>query len=72
MSNQTNLNTTAARSGGGISLFSVLGVVFVVLKLVGTINWSWWLVLLPFYGPIVLALVLFGIAGLITFWVNKK
>ena len=25
----------------------VLTIVFIVLKLIGTINWSWWLVLLP-------------------------
>lgn len=25
----------------------VLTIVFMVLKLVGTINWSWWVVLLP-------------------------
>ena len=25
----------------------VLTIVFVVLKLMGTIDWSWWLVLLP-------------------------
>ena len=33
----------------GIGLFGVLGIVFTVLKLVGVINWSWWLVLLPFW-----------------------
>ena len=27
---------------------SVLQIVFITLKLVGTIAWSWWLVLLPF------------------------
>lgn len=25
----------------------VLTIVFIVLKLIGVINWSWWLVLLP-------------------------
>jgi hypothetical protein len=57
------------RGGGGLSLLSVLGVVFIVLKLVGVIDWSWWLVLLPLYGPIalllVIALVFFIIAGLV-------
>lgn len=41
-------------SSSGIGLLGVLGIVFVVLKLVGTIDWSWWLVLLPFYGAFVL------------------
>ena len=47
----------------GIGLFTVLGIVFTVLKLVGVINWSWWLVLLPFYGGLaVLGIVLIIIA----------
>ena len=31
--------------GGGIC--STLFIVFLILKLVGVINWSWWLVCLP-------------------------
>lgn len=41
-----------------IGILGILGIVFVVLKLVGTITWSWWLVLLPFYGGLVLFLVI--------------
>ena len=37
-------------SAGGISALGALGLIFVVLKLIGTIDWSWWWVLLPFYG----------------------
>lgn len=40
----------------GIGLLGVLGIIFVVLKLVGIIAWSWWLVLLPFYGGTALVL----------------
>lgn len=29
---------------------NLLGIAFIVLKLCGVINWSWWYVLLPFYG----------------------
>jgi hypothetical protein len=29
-------------SSGGISLIGALAIVFIVLKLVGTITWSWW------------------------------
>ena len=35
-------------------IVSTLGVVFLVLKLLDVINWSWWIVTLPFYGPVVL------------------
>lgn len=34
---------------------SALGLVFIVLKLVGVINWSWWWVLCPFWGGFALA-----------------
>jgi len=43
---------------GGITFFGALGILFIGLKLAGIINWSWWLVLLPLYGPLVAALAL--------------
>ena len=36
-------------AGCGLGLVGVLTVVFVVLKLVGVINWSWWWVLSPLW-----------------------
>jgi uncharacterized membrane protein len=50
-------SSSTSRSGPGT--FSLLGVAFVVLKLVGVIGWSWWWVLLPFYaGFLVIAAIL--------------
>lgn len=37
----------------GPSIWTILGIIFVVLKLVGVINWSWVWVLSPFWIPIV-------------------
>lgn len=57
----------------GMGFFEVLGLIFLVLKLTGQIDWSWWLVLLPIYGPIVLYIGGFLIFLLITFiisWVH--
>lgn len=51
--------SATTQSQGGVGCLTVLGIIFVVLKLVHTIDWSWWLVLLPFYGPIALAIVIF-------------
>lgn len=42
-----------------IGLFSLLGLIFVVLKLTDVIAWSWWLVLLPFYGGLALIAIVF-------------
>ena len=36
-------------SGGGLGFTSVLTIVFVVLKLLGVISWSWWWVLSPLW-----------------------
>lgn len=56
MSNSSN------SSSGGIGVFGLLGVAFVVLKLSGFIDWSWWWVTLPFWGGPALALVIMAIA----------
>ena len=48
---------------GGMSLLGVLLVIFIVLKLVGVIDWSWWLVLIPLWislGFFVLGFVIIG------------
>ncbi|QIW86393.1 hypothetical protein VLC5_23 [Klebsiella phage VLC5] len=41
-----------------MGICSVLGLIFVTLKLTGVIAWSWLWVLLPFWGPIALAVIL--------------
>jgi len=50
-------------SGTGIG--GLLLVAFIVLKLTGVIDWSWWWVVSPIWLPIVIALFLFG--GYISF-----
>ena len=53
-------------SRGGIGIGMVLFVVFLVLKLTGNIDWSWWWVTAPLWGTItfiiVFAIVVFVIA----------
>ena len=41
----------------GIDVVGLLGVAFIVLKLVGVIDWSWWWVTAPFWGGLALALL---------------
>lgn len=52
------MSNASPSTTGGIGVFALLGIVFVVLKLTGFIDWSWWLVTLPFW--VGLALVLAG------------
>ena len=42
-----------------VSFTELLLVAFIVLKLCGVINWSWWWVFSPFWIPASIALVLF-------------
>lgn len=42
----------------GPSILGLLGIAFIVLKLLGVINWSWWWVTLPFYGPLIMSVIL--------------
>jgi hypothetical protein len=44
-----------------MTLLTVLGIVFIVLKLCSVIAWSWWFVLMPFYGGIVLFLIVLSV-----------
>ena len=48
-----------------MGICSVLGLILVTLKLTGVIAWSWLWVLLPFWGPMALGLVLLLLAGII-------
>lgn len=54
--------SNSSSSSGGIGVLGLLGVAFVVLKLTGVINWSWWLVTLPFWGGLALILAIAAIA----------
>ena len=50
----------------GISLGTILFVVFLVLKLTETIDWSWWWVTAPLWIPVGLVLVIAIIAGILS------
>jgi hypothetical protein len=49
-------------SSSGIGLTGVLFVVFLVLKLTGNIDWSWWWVTSPLWIPIALLGSIFIVA----------
>jgi hypothetical protein len=52
-------------SAGGIGFGGLLTIVFIVLKLLHVINWSWWWVLAPLWmGAAFVVLVLFIIAAI--------
>jgi fatty acid desaturase len=64
-----------SKGGRSMSISTVLGIIFIVLTLVGLIEWSWVWVLAPFWiGAIItiLALIVGVIASLIGYGVVKK
>lgn len=46
-------------SNGNISLPVLLTIVFIVLKLIGKISWSWWWVLSPLWIFVAILLLVF-------------
>lgn len=63
---------------GGISGITALGIVFVTLKLLDKIDWSWAWVTCPFWiGPVIIVAVVglvsltMGIAALVAFLIDQ-
>lgn len=59
MSSKRNNKTTV---NGGVGFFGLLAIVFIVLKLIGVINWSWIWVLSPIWILAIFWLVIIVIA----------
>lgn len=51
-------NAKASASASGIGFFGLLTIAFIVLKLLGIIDWSWWLVLLPLFIPVLVVVLI--------------
>ena len=60
--------SSSSSSSGGIGFFGLLTIVFIVLKLIGTIDWSWFWVLSPAIFAVVMAILIFGVF----FWLMNK
>ena len=55
---------TKSSGSGGIGLFGVMFIVFLILKLCGIITWSWWWVTCPLWGPLAIVLLVLLVIGL--------
>ena len=55
----------------GMGIGMVLFIVFLVLKLTGTIDWSWWWVTSPLWIPLALGGIIIGIIGVIAIIIEK-
>jgi phosphoglycerol transferase MdoB-like AlkP superfamily enzyme len=48
----------SSTQSGGVGFFGLLTITFIVLKLTGFIDWSWWWVLSPIWGITLLVVAL--------------
>lgn len=47
-----------SQASGGVGFFGILTLIFITLKLLGVINWSWVWVLAPAWIPVAIVLVI--------------
>jgi uncharacterized membrane protein len=59
------MSANSSSTNGGISILGLLGIAFVVLKLTGYIDWSWFWVTAPFWGLFALVIAVVVIAAAI-------
>lgn len=62
--NDKNKNNNVV--AGGVSGIDLLQIAFIVLKLCHVINWSWWIVLMPTWISVGIAIILIILIVLIT------
>lgn len=66
-----NDNKTTTVRSGGIGFTGVLTIVFIVLKLIGIIEWSWVWVFSPLWIGFILGVILLVILIPILVWLDK-
>ena len=64
------MSQSTTSKSGGIGFVGLLTIVFIVLKLVGVIAWSWWWVLAPVWISAGLAFILLALAVLV--WATTR
>lgn len=65
--NKNNQNTSS-----GVTFASLLFLLFLALKLTHVIDWSWWWITAPIWGPFVIVVVALIIITVIAVLLNKK
>ena len=65
--NKNNNNTSS-----GVTFASLLFLLFLALKLTHVIDWSWWWITTPIWGPFVIVAVVLIIIAVIAVLLNKK
>ena len=64
------MSGSSSSSSHGIGFGGGLGILFITLKLLGKIDWSWWWVLSPLWIGAVIFLLVVGVVVLVA-WANS-
>lgn len=59
--------SSSSSSSSGIGFCGLLCIVFIVLKLTGFIDWSWWWITAPVWGGFLLLIIII----LLILWINS-
>jgi hypothetical protein len=59
------------KTSSGVSLSTVVFVVFLILKLTHVIDWSWWWVTSPIWISLGLAIIILMIVGIVLAIIDK-
>ena len=67
-----NSPKASASASGGVGFTGLLTIVFIVLKLIGVIDWPWVWVLSPIWISILLVIVILVIVAAIIYLINRQ
>jgi len=73
MSDQVTVNNTTNNTRNGLGVSSLLGVAFIILKILGKITWPWIWVTAPLWIPwafVIVVLVIFLLIYLAAIWLQ--
>lgn len=67
-------SSSSSSSSGGIGFVGLLTIVFITLKLLNVINWSWWWVVSPIWitASLVIITVVLGFIGYLIYRVLRR
>lgn len=65
-------NNNTSGGGGGIGFMGMLAIVFIALKLMKVITWSWWWVLAPLWAPLLMFMCMVVILSFLESKQNKN
>lgn len=68
MKNDVNVKV----GGNGTGFFGLLAIAFIVLKLIGVIDWEWQWVLAPIWIPLIIILIILIVFLIIYMFNNKR